>query len=152
MLLERGDVRAPGARSAAGDDEVRAVPIAARLVLRPCGAARRRGAATSGSSACVAAQAGDHARDQQRHAVAAGVHHAVLAQHGQQLGTALDRCLGRLERLLEHLGEHLVLLLVGGVARRAAACCMCASSVATRCAISRTTVIIVPSAGSRTEE
>ena len=63
----------------------------------------------------LAAQAGDHARDQQRDAVAAGIHDAVLAQHRQQLRAALDRRLRRLERPLEHLGEHRVLLLVGRV-------------------------------------
>ena len=99
-----------------------------------------------------AAQAGDHAGDQQRHAVAAGVDDAVLAQDRQQLRAALDRRLRRLERLLEHLGQHRVLLLVGGVASSRRGRSMCASSVATRCAISRTTVIIVPSAGSRTDE
>ena len=62
-----------------------------------------------------AAQAGDHARDQQRHAVATGVHHAVLAQYREQLRTALHGGLSRLECLFEHLGQRLVLIVVGGI-------------------------------------
>ena len=63
----------------------------------------------------LAAQARDQAGDQQRHPVAAGVDDAVLAQHRQQIRAALHRCLGRLERLLEHFGEHAILLLSAGV-------------------------------------
>ncbi len=61
-----------------------------------------------------APQAGDQSRDQQRDAVAAGIHDTVLAQDREQLRSALHGLLRRLERLLEHLGQHLVLLLVGG--------------------------------------
>ena len=59
-----------------------------------------------------AAQRGDHAGEDDRQAVAAGVHHARLAQDREQLRAALDRGLPRVQRVLEHVGEHLVL---GGV-------------------------------------
>ena len=56
-----------------------------------------------------AAQRGDHAGEDDRQAVAAGVDHAGLAQDRQQLRAALDRRLAGVERVLEHVGEHLVL-------------------------------------------
>jgi hypothetical protein len=62
------------------------------------------------------AQAGDGAGDEQGEPVAAGIDHAVLTQHGQQIGSALDRLLRRLQGAFEHLREHGVLLLVGGLA------------------------------------
>ena len=57
----------------------------------------------------VAAQRRDHAREDHRQAVAAGVHDARVAQDRQQLRAALDRRLAGVERVLEHVGEHLVL-------------------------------------------
>ena len=83
--------------------------------------------------------------------VAAGVHHAGLAQHRQQLGPALDRLLAGVERALEQLGQQRVLLVGVRLSSVSRVCGMWASSVAMRCAISRTTVRIVPSAGARTE-
>ncbi len=63
----------------------------------------------------LAAQAGEHPGHEQHHAVAARVDDAVLAQYGEQLGPALHRTLGGGERLLDHLGQHRVLLLGGRV-------------------------------------
>ena len=56
-----------------------------------------------------AAQGGDDAGEDHRQAVAAGVHDAGLAQDRQQLRAALDGALPGLERVLEDVGEHLVL-------------------------------------------
>ncbi len=56
-----------------------------------------------------AAQRGDDAREDHGQAVAAGVHDARLAQDRQQLRAALDRGLAGVQRVLEHVGEHLVL-------------------------------------------
>ena len=58
------------------------------------------------------AQRRDDAREDDRQAVAAGVDDARLAQDRQQLGAALDGVLAGVQRVLEHVGEHLVL---GGV-------------------------------------
>ena len=83
-------------------------------------------------------------------AVAAGVDDARVAQHGEQVRRAHHRSLAGRDRALEHGRDHVVLL--SGVAsgpRRVSG--MCASSTITRWAISRTTVRIVPSAGSRTD-
>ena len=62
-----------------------------------------------------AAQGGDDAGEDDRDPVAAGVDHAGLAQDRQQLGAALDRVLPGVERRLEDVGEHAVLLVVAGV-------------------------------------
>ena len=97
-----------------------------------------------------AAQRGDDAGEDHGQAEAAGIDDARLAQDRQQLGTAPDRLLAGVERALEHLGDQLVLALdVVLLQPRLAACARARD--ATRCAISRTTVRIVPSAGSRTE-
>ncbi len=61
----------------------------------------------------AAAQRADDPGEQHRQRVAAGVDHAGLAQHRQQVGAALDRLLAGLQRLLDHLGDHRVLLLGG---------------------------------------
>ena len=57
----------------------------------------------------VAAQRRDHAREDDRQPVPAGVHDTRFAQDRQQLGTALDRALARVQGVLEDVGEHLVL-------------------------------------------
>ena len=67
---------------------------------------RRRGAA---------AQRADDPREQHRERVAARVHHARLAQHGQQVGAARDRLLAGVERALDDVGDDGVLLLGRGV-------------------------------------
>ena len=69
----------------------------------------------------VAAQRGEAAGDDHGEPVGAGVDHAGLAQDGELLGAALHGLLGRLERVLEHLGEQLVLLLGRGVGPQARA-------------------------------
>ena len=51
----------------------------------------------------------DDAREDDRQAVATGVHDPRLAQDRQQLRAALDRGLAGVQRVLEHVGEHLVL-------------------------------------------
>ena len=143
-----GSFQADRVQVLAGDREVRAVAERRRLVLRVrdarrrvVGELRRRGAA----------QRGDHAGEHHGQAVAAGVDDAGLAQDRQQLGTARDRQLAGAQRRLEHRRRS------SRSARRrrrgdAAAARPCARrSDATRAAISRTTVRIVPSAGSRTE-
>ena len=63
--------------------------------------------------ALLSAQGGHAAGEDHGEPVGAGIDHSRLAQHRQLLGTALDRLLGGLQRILEHLGEQLVLLLVG---------------------------------------
>ena len=63
----------------------------------------------------LAAQRRQAARDDHGQAVGAGVDDARLAQDGELLGPALDGLLAGLERVLEHLGEQLVLLLGGRV-------------------------------------
>ena len=63
-----------------------------------------------GQLGVVAAQPGDDAGEDQDQAVAAGVDDAGLAQHLELLRGALDRLLAVGDRLLEHLGEHRVLL------------------------------------------
>ncbi len=85
-------------------------------------------------------------------AVAAGVHDARVAQRGEQLGAALDRVLAGVHGALERVGDRLVLLAAArssGPSRGFSE--LCATSVTILCAISRATVRIVPSAGSRTE-
>ena len=66
-----------------------------------------------------AAQGGDDAGEDDGQAVAAGVDDARLAQHGQQVGPALDRLLAGVERGLEHVGDQRVLLLGRGDAVQA---------------------------------
>ena len=56
-----------------------------------------------------AAQRGDHARDDDRQRVAAGVDDAALAQHRQQLGAAPHGRLAGVERALEDVGDERVL-------------------------------------------
>ena len=67
----------------------------------------------------VAAQRGHDAREHDHEAVAAGVDHARVAQHRQQVGAALDRLLPRVDRLLEQVGQQRVLLLGLRVERQA---------------------------------
>ena len=59
-----------------------------------------------------AAQRGDHAGEHHRQAVAAGVDDARLAQDRQQLGPARHRQLAGAQGRLQHLRDHLVLLVV----------------------------------------
>jgi hypothetical protein len=72
----------------AGDREVRAEAEGHRLVLR-MGDARR--GVVGQRRGVGAAQRGDHAGEHHGQAVAAGVDHAGLAQHRQQLWSAGDR-------------------------------------------------------------
>ena len=103
--LQARDPRA-GFEVLARDGEVRAVAVGRRVVLG-LGDPRRR--VVLQRRRLVAAQRRDHAREDDREAVAAGVDHAGVAQDRQQLGAALDRRLAGVERVLEHVGEHLVL-------------------------------------------
>ena len=59
-----------------------------------------------------AAQRGDDAGEDDREAVAARVDDAGVAQHGEQVGAALDAVLTGVERALEHRRDHRVLLLL----------------------------------------
>ncbi len=63
----------------------------------------------------LAAQRRQAPREDHGQAVGAGVHDARLAQDRELLGAALDGLLAGLERVLQHLGEKLVLLLGAGV-------------------------------------
>ena len=58
----------------------------------------------------LAAQRGHDPGEDHDHAVAAGVDHARLAQHRQQLGPAAHRRLARDDRLLEDVGQDALLL------------------------------------------
>ena len=103
--LEPGDPRRrlePLAR----DREVRAVAVGRGGVLRVRDAGGR---VVLERRRVGPAQRRDHAREDDRQAVAAGVHDAGLAQDRQQLRAALDRGLAGVQRVLEHVGEHLVL-------------------------------------------
>ena len=104
--LEARDPRA-GLEILARDGEVRAVAVGASSCARGCVIARRR--VVLQRRRLVAAQRRDHAREDDRQAVAAGVDDAGVAQDRQQLGAALDGRLAGVERVLEHVGEHLVL-------------------------------------------
>ncbi len=99
----------------------------------------------------ASAQRSDDSGEQDRERVPAGVDHAGVTKHRQQIRSAPDRILTGVERAFDHLGDNRVLLLGGGVGAEPCVSLMCARSEATRTAISRTTVRIVPSAGSRTE-
>ena len=96
------------------------------------------------------AQRRDDAREDHRQGVAAGVDDAGVAQDGQQVGGAADGLLALLDGALEDLGDGGVLACRCGASGSRRGSGMWASSVAMRLAISRTTVRIVPSAGSRT--
>ncbi len=69
-----------------------------------------------GHRRAVAAQAGDHAGEDQHQAVAAGVDDAGLAQDVELLGRAFDRALAVGDRPLQYLGEDRILLLFGDAA------------------------------------
>ena len=99
----------------------------------------------------VAAQRADDPGEEHGERVAAGVDDARLAQHRQQVGPAHDRVLAGLERRSITSAIDASWSSSLGVRSEAGVLAMWASSAATRCAISRTTVRIVPSAGSRTE-
>ncbi len=58
----------------------------------------------------AASKRADDPREQDGDRVAAGVDDAGLAQHREQVGTALDRLLAGVERALDHVRDHLVLL------------------------------------------
>ncbi len=106
QLLQRRD-EAPRAQAGAGDGEVRAEAISARVVLGVADA-RRRVVVELGR--LVPAQRRDHAREDDRQPVAAGVDHPGVAQRGQQLGATLDRFLSRRDGTLERRGDRGVLL------------------------------------------
>ena len=66
----------------------------------------------------LAAQRRHDAREHDHEAVAAGVHHARLAQHRQQLGPALDRLLAGVDRALQQQRQQRVLLVGDRVLRQ----------------------------------
>jgi hypothetical protein len=107
----------PGLEVLAGDGEVGAVAVGLAGVLRVRDA--RRGVVLQ-LGRLGAAQGGDDAREDDRHAVAAGVDHARLAEDRQQIGAALDRGLAGDDRALERVGDQAVLVLGRGVAEEAA--------------------------------
>ena len=102
-----------GVEPGAGDREVGAVAEARRLVLGAVERRRRELVLELGRGA--APERGEAARHDHGEPVGAGVDHAGLAQHRKLLGPALDGLLARLERVLEHLREQLVLLVGGGL-------------------------------------
>ncbi len=107
----------PGVEALAGDGEVGAVAEARGLVL---GAVERGGRVLVVElRRGVGAQPGQAAGEDHGEPVGAGVHHAGLAQDRELLRPALHGLLARLEGVLEHLGEQLVLLLDGGVGTEA---------------------------------
>ena len=115
-------IHGAGVEALAGDGEVRAVAVARGVVLR-VGDARRR--VVLDRRRRVAAQRRHDAREHDHEPVAAGVDHARLAQHRQQVGAALDRLLAGVDRALEQLRR------AARPARRAptrasAACAACA--------------------------
>ena len=65
------------------------------------------------------AQSPDDPGEQDGQSIAAGVDDARLAQHRKQVRAALDRLLAGVERALDHLGDHGVLLVVAGLGREA---------------------------------
>ena len=132
----------------AGDGEVRAVAVGRGEVLG-MGDARRH--VVLERRWLLAAQRRDDAREDHDQRVAAGVDDARVAQHREQVGGAHDRRLARRHRPLEQAGDRRRPAPREWCRARSRVSGMCASSTATRCAISRTTVRIVPSAGSRTE-
>ena len=67
----------------------------------------------------VAAKGGQAPGHDHGEPVRTGVHHPGVAQHSELVGPALHRLLAGLERVLEHLGEQLVLLDRGGVGAEA---------------------------------
>ena len=103
------------AQSAAGDDEVGAVAVAAVLVVGQA-QPRRLVVGDLGKLGAVAAQAGDDPGEDQHQAVAARVDDAGFAQHLELLRRPRDRPLAVLDRPLQDLGEDRVLLLFGDVA------------------------------------
>ena len=146
--LEVGDVGA-AVEAGAGDDEVRAVAVAAVLVVR----ARRDGGRVMlelRHRGVVVAEAGHDPGEDHDQPVGACVDDTLLAQHLELLGGARDRGLSVLDHVLEQSRDHRVLL-PGVVPLGSLASSMWASFWATEWAISRKTVSIVPSAGSRTE-
>ena len=100
----------------------------------------------------VAAQRRNDAREDDRQPVTACVDHAGIAQRRQQLGTTLDRLLPCPHRALQRGGDRRVLQPGSASGSRRGLSGLCARSVTIWWAISRATVRIVPSAGSRTEE
>ena len=103
------------------------------------------------TGAGVAAEPGDDAGEDHDEAVGAGVDDPGLAQHLELLGRALDGLLAVADGALEQLGEQRVLLGRRSRPGSSRASSMCARRRETECAISRKTVSIVPSAGSRTD-
>ena len=147
VALELGD-EAPRLQTRSGDGEVGAVAKRARLVL---GVGHAGGGLVLDLRRLAAAQRADDPGQQHGERVAPGVDDSRLAQHREQIWAPLHGLIAGGERPLDHFGDDGVLLdrrLVSGPSRRTS---MWASSDATRAAISRTTVRIVPSAGWRTE-
>ena len=106
--LEPGHERA-GLEPGAGDGEVRAVAVARRLVLGAVQRRRRDLVLELGRGA--APERGEAPRHDHGQAVGTGIDHAGVPQHGELIGSPLHGLRARLERVLEHLGEQLVLLL-----------------------------------------
>ncbi len=105
-LLERSDEAARG-QAAARDREVRAEAVGGRAVLRVRDA---RGRVVVERRRVIAAQRRDHAGDDDRQPVAAGIDDPSLAQRCQQLGAALDRKLAGDHCPLERIGDRPVLV------------------------------------------
>ena len=104
---------AAGVEALTRDREVGAEAKARRLVL---GTMQGGGRVLVLELRCgVAAQRRQTAGDDHGEPVGAGVDHPGLAQDRQLLRAAVDGLLGRLERVLEHLGQQLVLLRGGDV-------------------------------------
>ncbi len=104
-LLQRRD-EAPRAQPGAGDGEVRAEAVRARMML---GMADARGRVVIELRRVVAAQRRNDAREDDRQPVTARVDHAGIAQRRQQLGATLDRLLPRRHRALQRSGDRRVL-------------------------------------------
>jgi hypothetical protein len=88
------------------DDEVRAPPVAAVLVV---GGERLRRLVVRDLDR-LAAEARQDARDQQQEPVTPGVHDPVLGEHGQLVRSPIEGGVTRLDRDLEQLGQQSVLL------------------------------------------
>jgi hypothetical protein len=117
-ILEQG-CKAAGVEALSGDREVRAEAEARRLVLGPVEGGGRVVMLELGRR--VAAERGEAAGHHHGEPVCARIDHSGLTQDRQLLGASVDGLLGRLECVLEHLGEQLVLLRGGGVRTEARA-------------------------------
>ena len=100
----------------AGDDEVRAIAVAAVLVVR-ARIARGRVVRHPGRDGGVSAQARDHAGEDHDEAVGPGVDDAGLAQDLELIGSPGDRGLPLADRVLEQFRQQDILLDGTGVGR-----------------------------------